>query len=152
VIEIGRTEAHGGHRQLACVVLDHGDDLGVGTDVEDLAQQLQTLRRHGRLALRAQVEQHRIRLGATHGDQRLIGGLAGGHVQIGEHRFQLPSQGAIVREDQQLATLHRDGHQRAPLPSRTPRRLDQDGQIKQQVVVLDVVQVVLQLLERILLG
>jgi len=44
----------------------------------------------------------------------LIGGLARGDVQIGEHRFQLAPQGAIVLENQQFPTLHRDGHQRAP--------------------------------------
>src|SRR5205823_14792746 len=94
------------------------DDLGVRADVEDLAQQLQALRGHRRLARGAEVEQHGVGLGAPHGCERL-GGFASVHVEIGEHRLEIASQCAIVLEDQELPTLHRDGHRRAPLPSRT---------------------------------
>jgi len=75
VIEVGRPETHGGHGQLARIVLGHGDDLGVGRDVEDLPQELETLRRYRRLVGRPQVEQHHIRFRAAHGGECLLGGL-----------------------------------------------------------------------------
>ena len=106
VIKIGRTETHGRHRQLASVVLGHGDDLGVGREIEDLAQQAQALCGERRLAGGAQVEQHDIGLEPTDEDQGLFGGLGRGDVEIGEDLLELLAQAAIVLENEKLAALH----------------------------------------------
>ena len=106
VIEIRRAEAHGRDRQLARIVLGHGDDLGVGREIQDLPQQLQALRRHRRLAGGAQVEQHDVGLETPHEGERLLGGLGRGDVQIGEDLLELAPQPAIILQDQKLAPLH----------------------------------------------
>ncbi len=56
MIEIGGAETHGGHGELARIMLRHGDDLGVRRKVQNLPQQLEALRSDGRLARRAEVE------------------------------------------------------------------------------------------------
>jgi len=119
VVEVRRPQAHGRHGELTRIVLRHGDDLGVGRNVENLPQQLEALRGHRRLVRRAEIEQHDVRFRAPHGGECLLRCLAHGDVEIGEHRLELAAQGAIVLEDQQLAALHRDSHQRAPLPNST---------------------------------
>jgi hypothetical protein len=100
VVEIRRPEAHRRDRQLARVVLGHGDDLGVRGDVEDLAQELEALRGDGGLLGRAQVKEHHVRFGAPHQREGLLGGLRGGHVEVGEHRLELAAQRLVVLQDE----------------------------------------------------
>ncbi len=107
VIEIGRAEAHRGDRELAGIVLGHRDDLGVGGDMQNLAQQIQALRRDRRLACRAEIEQHDIRLEAPDQHEGLLGGFGGGHLEVREDRFERGPELPIVLEDQKPAPLRR---------------------------------------------
>ncbi len=106
VIKIRGTETDGRHRELAGIVLGHGDDLGIGREIQDLAQQAQALLCERRLAGGAQVEEHDIGLEATDEDQGLFGGLGRCDVEIGEDLLELLPQAAIVLQNEKLAALH----------------------------------------------
>jgi hypothetical protein len=100
VIEIRGAEAYRRDGELARVVLRHRDDLGVGRQVENLAEQLQALGRNRGLPRSAQVEQHDIGLDSSQDHQRLIRGLADRDVEVREDLLELTPERAIVLEDQ----------------------------------------------------
>ncbi len=129
VIKICGAEAHGGHRQLARIVLGHGDDLGVWREIQNLPQQFEALSCDSRLAGRAQIEQHDVGLDAAHQHERLLRGLAGGDIEIGEDFLELTPERAVVLENQQLAPVAfgrrrrscgQSRHQHTPFPLANP--------------------------------